>query len=331
MTCEELRALLDAEGEADSEAARAHLRSCASCAREVERWLTVRTALHELGQEPAPPFLHARVMAGVRAESRPGGERSWLRGWRARALAAVGAAVVILGLGLFRAVRPPLVPPPIELPSAAERAAVAGSGDKGSAGPPVAVAAVPAPTVAVPSGSAARRQQAVAVQERVSAAAPARGVVAVAKAGSGAAPAKPEAAAVSPVVAGAAAGQESGQVAPPAVAALAEARGDASLAGSLRALEGKPAPGAELVRCRLQLEGDGEVLDLELPVAEAPSPHEVWSVTVAPDGRVEVLDSHGRSQQAPSLHRQVLSQRLQQLGSGQYRLSQIPARATPAP
>lgn len=347
MTCEELRALLELEGTAQSEAAREHLGACRACAREVELWQEVRAELRDMGREPAPPFLHARIMAHVRAEAPTGRVRGWLSGWRAPALAAVGAAVVILGLGLFRAIKPPAATPVEELVGAAEKRAVAepaSTRDKGGASPPAPAA--PAPTPARPSTSAGRDEQAARENEAAGGTVSAAkdDLVLVAKAGPaaretapagiGAAHAEMDTSAAAPVVAQAAARRESGSVlAASASGSPAETQGSAPVAGTLRAAERKRET-AEVVRCRLQLEGDGEVLDLELPAAEAPPPEEVWSVTVAPDGRIEVLDAHGRTQQAPAVLQQGLSQqqqRQQQLRLGRYRLSQAPAQATPAP
>ncbi|MGV8041713.1 MAG: anti-sigma factor family protein [Thermoanaerobaculaceae bacterium] len=342
MTCEELRALMELEGTAESEAAREHLVACRACAREVELWQEVRAELRDMGREPAPPFLHARIMAHVRAEAPAARARTWLRGWRAPALAAVGAAVVILGLGLFRAVKPPAATPVEELVGTAEKRAVAEPAsprDKGGARLPAPAA--PAPTPATLSTSAGLDERAARENEAAGGTVPAAkdDLALVAKAGpaaretapagTGAAHAEMDAAAAGPVVAQAAARRESGSLA----ASAPGAQGNAPVAGTLRAAEPKR-EAAEVVRCRLQLEGDGEVLDLELPAAEAPPPEEVWSVTVAPDGRIEVLDAHGRTQQAPAALQQGLSQqqqRQQQLRLGRYRLSQAPAQATPAP
>ena len=114
MTCEELRRLLDEEGAASTPEAQAHLAACPDCMLLARRWAEVQGALRGMGQEPAPPFLHARIMAHVRAaEAIPvSPNRSFLHGWRAPAVAALGAAVVIVGLGLYSAVRPLAAPEP---------------------------------------------------------------------------------------------------------------------------------------------------------------------------------------------------------------------------
>ncbi len=341
MTCEELRALLELEGTADSEAARQHLATCQACATEVERWQTVRAMLRDMGREPAPPFLHSRIMAHVRAEAPAANARAWLRGWRTPALAAVGAAVVILGLGLFRAVRPPAATPAEERAGRAEKGAwpvPAGPLDKGGSSPAVPAAPAPASAPAVHDETVANEHKGVRLMvpeakvELTFAATAEVGKAQVHPPETEARQASADVAAPS-VVAQAAPAKES--LSRPEITAGAEAQTgrEAAMAGTLRAAEQKR-EAAEVVRCRLQLEGDGEVLDLELPVAQAPPPHEVWSVMVASDGRIEVLDARGQTQQAPAVLQQGLSQqqhRQQQLRLGRYRLSQAPVQATPAP
>ncbi|HPC84330.1 MAG TPA: hypothetical protein P5234_13415 [Thermoanaerobaculaceae bacterium] len=331
MTCEELRALLDTEGEASSPAARAHLEGCRACSREVERWRLAQAALRELGREPAPPFLHARIMAHVRAEAPGSRPAAWLRGWRAPALAAVGAAVVILGLGLYRAVTPPPVTPVAEVADSREKAAApepASGFDKGAAGPPA-----PAAVVADRVATAARRQEAAdgtppAAEEKhvlaAAAAVPTAGIAAAAGE-----PARDELGAAAPAATEAMAPRASADLAGPAPGVAGETRGGAPAVGTLRAAERQV---AGVVRCRLQLEGGGDVVEVDLPAEGAPLPEEVWSVTFSPDGRIEVLDAFGRTRQAPALLQQGLSQtQRQQLRLGRYRLSQAPVPATPAP
>lgn len=341
MTCAELRALLELEGTADSEEARTHLLACQACATEVQRWLAVRAALRDIGREPAPPFLHSRIMAHVRAEAPAAHARAWLRGWRAPALAGAGAAVLILGLGLFRAVKPPAATPVAALGGSAEKLTKLVPGvplDKGDARPPAPAAPTPVPAPAVRDEKVANEQQ--VERRKVSDAKDDLAFAPRAEAGKNQAhPSETEArqpsggGAAPSVVAQAATAQEGVSRLEVTAGAVAASGREAPMAGTLRAVEQKKEEQAAVVRCRLQLEGDGEVLDLELPVAQAPPPHEVWSVTVASDGRIEVLDARGRTQQAPAVLHQGLSQqqRQQQLRLGRYRLSQAPVPATPAP
>lgn len=338
MTCEELRALLEVEGAAESDAARAHLQGCPGCRREAERWNAARAVLRDMGREPAPPFLHSRIMAHVRSASAAAPVRGWRWSWRGPALAALGAAVVILGLGLFRAARPPAAALEEERAQSAEKLALVAPGgdlDKGGAAAP----AVPPPTQA-PTGRDDRQANEVQVVRReVPGAANDLALTATTEAR------KPQDLPLESTAAHPSAGDTVPSVetqAAPAgegVSRLAVAAGavgragpEAAAAGTLRVAEQKAAA-AEFVRCRLELEGDGDALELELPAAEAPSPHEVWSVMVAADGRIEVLDARGRSQQAPAALQRGLAQqqRQQQHRYGRYRLSQAPVQATPAP
>lgn len=70
MTCEELLRLLDEAGDVDGRDATAHVAACPRCQALVERARAVRRELAAMGSEDPPPFLHARIMAHVRAESR---------------------------------------------------------------------------------------------------------------------------------------------------------------------------------------------------------------------------------------------------------------------
>ncbi|HSM50881.1 MAG TPA: hypothetical protein VLA75_05720, partial [Thermoanaerobaculia bacterium] len=96
MRCEEFRQQLEETGSAASPAARAHAAACPGCARTAATWEEARAALRELGEETPPPFLHARVMAHLRAAEgeraqRPG--RRWL--FPARVAGALAALVAV--------------------------------------------------------------------------------------------------------------------------------------------------------------------------------------------------------------------------------------------
>jgi len=96
MNCEEFRQELEETGSAASPAARAHAAVCPACARAAATWEEARAALRELDGEAPPPFLHARVMAHLRAAEgerarRP--ERRWL--FPARAAGALAALVAL--------------------------------------------------------------------------------------------------------------------------------------------------------------------------------------------------------------------------------------------
>lgn len=327
MTCEELRRILEEEGTASSEPARAHLAGCPACAREAERWAAVLVALRELGQEPAPPFLHARIMAHVRTEAAPRRERRWhlLRGWRAPALAAAGAAVVILGLGLYQAVHPPVAEVNKVARAVTQDVEVVPGGQRPPASSAPSVAAAPmAPSESESSGPLRHELEADVREAR------AKKVIA-SKAGSLAEDAERRGASTADAVAA------SGPAPAPARAATRRERAATSpsldethpppLAGLLRSAE-TAGKGRDLVRCRLQVEGEDEAVELLLPAGQAPPADEVWLVTVHADGQLDLRDSQGERQLAPLVLQQSIGQQ-RQIRSGRYRLSQAPVPPTP--
>lgn len=114
MNCKEVRDILR-EGRPVEGAAATHIGGCPSCARESAIWRDLRSALR--APVIPPPFLHARIMAGVRAEARALAERGpwyaalWVRRW---ALPSLAAAALFVGQGvgiaaLFRPVPDDLV------------------------------------------------------------------------------------------------------------------------------------------------------------------------------------------------------------------------------
>ena len=324
MTCEELRRLVDEEGTVSTPEAQAHLAACPECMLLARRWAEVQGALHGMGQEPAPPFLHARIMAHVRSaeEVSARSRRSFLHGWRAPAVAALGAAVVIVGLGLYSAVRPLAVPSRNGLPSSAQTRQQLPAGEAGLE----KKAAAPAPTAApaesvkdelVRSEGAGSRQGAAhegGRRERphrrsrwgthlAARVCPGFGARTDRSCPHGRDPGPPESA-------GTALREQ-------VVAAPAPATGVLQVIAPSTQQTG-------LVKCRLRLEGDHQELDVELPQAEAPTPDQVWLVTLHPDGRIELRDTQGQDRQAPLALQQGLTQ--QQARTGRYRLSQAPLR-----
>lgn len=327
MTCEELRRLLEEEGTASSEPARAHLASCPACTREAESWAAVLASLRDLGPEPAPPFLHARIMAHVRAEACSPVVRRWrwARGWRAPALAAAGGAIVILGLGLYQAVRPPAAMVDKVARASAEEAGAAATRNKLLDGETPSRQAAPVESPQAEAAFAARPEPSVEGRASREEMAPTGNAVSVAEVGKAtqATPAEiPSAGAVpppAPVLSAAEPDRRAASI------AMEEAR-PTPLAGLLRTVE-KARKGSDLVRCRLQVEGDEEVVELHLPADQAPPVDEVWLVTVHPDGQLDLRDTQGQTQVAPLLLQQNFLQ--QQLRSGRYRLSQAPPVPSP--
>ena len=99
LTCAELCQRLDADERLDGADVREHVASCVQCRRALERWRAVTGELRVWSEELPPPFLHARIMAGVRAsaEAQPRGWRVWLSHrplWASSALAAAFVLVV---------------------------------------------------------------------------------------------------------------------------------------------------------------------------------------------------------------------------------------------
>jgi len=106
MRCEEFLRELDESGRVASPEARAHVQGCPSCAHAAESWQAVRGELQAMGEDAPPPFLHARVMAHVRAEARsPQRPAWWARvprwAWAGQALAVL-LGVTLAGWGLWQ-------------------------------------------------------------------------------------------------------------------------------------------------------------------------------------------------------------------------------------
>jgi hypothetical protein len=93
MTCEEFLRRLDQGEPALAEEAAAHAAACPACARALARSRAMESELRAMADEPAPPFLHARIMAHVRSA-----QRSQVR---SRRLAFAAVAAVVLALGSY--------------------------------------------------------------------------------------------------------------------------------------------------------------------------------------------------------------------------------------
>lgn len=77
---------------------RAHLAECADCARALERWQRLLTAVERLPEATLPPASLARIAARARARREEVLERSWNR--------LVFAGLVLYGWALFLVVLP---------------------------------------------------------------------------------------------------------------------------------------------------------------------------------------------------------------------------------
>src|SRR5690348_6648487 len=113
MNCQDVREnlielLAQGEGQADPALA-AHVKGCAACAGELESLRKTSALLDEWeAPEPSPYFL-TRLNAHVREEQhkQPEGWFAWLRkAW----LSAAFAAVLVIGSGVYLAVRGPEEP-----------------------------------------------------------------------------------------------------------------------------------------------------------------------------------------------------------------------------
>jgi hypothetical protein len=305
MKCEEFLRLLDAGAPVTTDAAAAHLAQCADCRRRLEHVEAAQRELAAMRDEAPPPFLHARVMAHVRAERRA--PRRWwnvaLRPVWAGAALVVLLLVAVSGVRIYEWLRPagrvgpsektptrvssyqaPQPSPALEVQRSAPAPAA------GAVGGPVATTAGNGGVPPLPKAKAiapARREFAPAPPEqRIAAAQPA------------ASPAGIEAPA---------------QGGPPlglATDRMEEGRGaTGSLAAGARlaspALPAVSAPPARLgataassgasygVVCELRPAGGGEAVRGLLPPAATPPPKVEWHVVVAADGNVAVTDAAG--------------------------------------
>jgi hypothetical protein len=81
--------------EADAGRLMKHLESCPSCYEELELRRRLRSRLRTAASASPSPYLHTKVLAGVRAEAGKQRRRSWF-GWQQ----SVTAAVAILGIAV---------------------------------------------------------------------------------------------------------------------------------------------------------------------------------------------------------------------------------------
>ncbi|NWF99935.1 MAG: hypothetical protein HXY19_03205 [Thermoanaerobaculaceae bacterium] len=327
MTCEEFRALLEREGTAAAQAGAEHLRHCPACEGELARWQEVEAQLAAMGEEPVPAFLHARIMAHLRA-SAASAQRVPLKVLRPVWAAPLLLAVVLLalgGVGVWHLVQRPTAVPAGEAQSAvtaeAPPPALLGKG----APVPVMAQKVVAPKQAdrplevkrsespVPrADSRAQGEQAKAV---------ARGL-AVNQA--------PEEQAEVAALAAPAAGEEllrSGgkPTGGTDTRSWGSAKQQVASEEAPRAaqLSRPPAgPGPVQVRCQLLDGEDFPRATVWLPEDRVPGIATVWEVVVGEGGEVEVVDTTGTPRPEVA---SAIAQRLPALPPpGRYRLTQAP-------
>jgi hypothetical protein len=321
MTCEEfLRRLGQGESVAVGDAA-AHAAACPACARALARRNAVANELSVMADEPAPPFLHARIMVRVRT-----GRRVHAARWR---LAFATAATVALAVGTYFVLRPGPVLAPTQL---AERPITAPGHDHAQSHTDVLERqAAAVGDVRAPAPLAKRRADMAVPAQAARRTAPSAGTVAQAPAATGpasgetgaehAAAEKKAQAAHEERVAGAALAT---QVAAPVVPdeskptttaehvgadklrlAPANAPRQAATASDSRQspqqakaaqtrAESKVAAGDTTV-CTIRTTAGQVVAHLALPTGSAPPANVVWTLVVGRDGALAVHDARDRA------------------------------------
>jgi hypothetical protein len=99
MTCRDVLRSLDEDGILPATADE-HLAACAACRDAYKHWRAARQGLRDMGRDEPPPFLHARMMAGMRAAQRAPAHRSWRPLWIAPLV--VTTFVAATGVWLWR-------------------------------------------------------------------------------------------------------------------------------------------------------------------------------------------------------------------------------------
>lgn len=330
MTCEEFLELLDQDHLEESAEAAAHAQECASCRAALERWQVVRHEFTSMRDEPAPPFLHTRVMAHV--QGAPPERRNWfgwLVGFRptwATTLLVLVLGIAIGGLGVWRwRWRPVPASAPGAPPAQSDlqpRRAAPGEAFKREAPPkpePAGpeVSRFPAleqlPTRQAPEESRGGKDQ---KPEREKAVSP------PAESGTGEL-------APPPARAPAARAPEGGSAATPPIfeGAATEAAPEASAPPEPKPAvrDASPAPGADesaLVVCTLKSLDQGSLSVLQLPLEAAPPPSAAWSIIVGGDGGMAVLDAFGAK--VPRPHPELMGVlAAQRLAPGRYLLKRV--------
>lgn len=115
MNCKEFLYLLDEDGPVTKGPAKEHLDSCPGCQKAFRQWEAVRKELREMREDPAPPFLHTRVMSHVRSAGAVAAPRwtffSWGRTAWAGPLLAAALLILLGGYGLMMVLEPARMTP----------------------------------------------------------------------------------------------------------------------------------------------------------------------------------------------------------------------------
>jgi hypothetical protein len=166
LTCADVRRLIDEEGSVTTTAARQHLAVCQQCREAVSRWHELAGQLQEWRDDAPPAFLHARLMAHLRAAGRERASRRPLlrRLWWASTLATAALVAVVIWRMPAQPPAEPLAepasagspsttPPSTEPPSAERPNSRPSSVEPPTLRPPVATPLAKPPGEAPPSES----------------------------------------------------------------------------------------------------------------------------------------------------------------------------------
>ncbi|MGE5235847.1 MAG: hypothetical protein ACM3O7_05845 [Acidobacteriota bacterium] len=290
MSCEEFLRLLDEERLLADPAAAEHAASCPACGQALARWQAARRELLAMSSEMPPPFLHARIMAHVRAEA---AERRQLRRLSSlrRALLATAAVAVLASLAGYEVLRQRATPAPPALP--AEGKSLPAASDR--AADETARPTSEKQAATAPSAGTLQQRTREAAKGRRQAMPPGPGRNHVAPGAPPSIPAHeglPERrdAAPAPAMAPGAVG------AAPREAPMAEsitASRDAAAGLTAYPVAATKAEAAGNVSCLVRAVSTGQTRSIALPARVAPSPGEGWTITVARDGSSTIVDARG--------------------------------------
>jgi hypothetical protein len=300
MTCDDLLRALD-EDEALPTSAAEHLAACASCRDAYERWRAAQQGLRDMRRDEPPPFLHARMMAGVRAAQRAPAQRSWRALWIAPLVATTFVAVT--GVWLWRYVSVSETPtasrakgeasPLQALPSKPESLGYVGHGAAPSTEGLGVSDRAPRQKSARTTEPDASGEKAAAAPRRAPAPAPASAFAPEPPAPTGA------------VAGGLGEAREQKEVADTPALGLAGRDERAREAEIVVAEDGIALPRAgeehsalagRLVGCSLlALHGAGESRAVSLPAGVSPAAGVAWEVSVSAQGEVRLLTDQGRT------------------------------------